>query len=146
MSLREWKCEIPSLQQYVKLHRHEQPFNHLINPRTEFLNEVKIILDNTSTDQSLEVRYLWCLCNGVPFVVAEKGVSRGCWLAGSSVVIDVTSWEARGWALADDAEFWAGGSWTGTRGQTRRHIVTKLNSEHETLKRKRKETKVKEQK
>ena len=56
----------------MKLHRHEQPFNHLINPRTEFLNEVKIILDNTSTDVSLEVTCVACL-TGFPLSSLKRG-------------------------------------------------------------------------
>ena len=36
-------------------------------------------------------------------------------MAGSSVVVEVTSWEARGWALAEDAELWAGCSFRRAR-------------------------------
>ncbi len=60
-----------------------------------------------------------------------------------SLVAEVTSWEARGcWALAEGAESCALVEVERAPEVRRRRLdVTKLNSEHETLKRKRKEIK-----
>ncbi len=45
MSLREWKCEIPSLQQYVQLHRPEQPSITYLTLALSFSMRLKFILN-----------------------------------------------------------------------------------------------------
>ncbi len=66
-------------------------------------------------------------------------------MAGSSVVVDVMSWEANGWALAEDAELWL--IEVLRRSQTRgQGVVAKLKPRTRNSQRKRKETKVKERK
>ncbi len=46
ISLREWKCDIPRLQQYVQLHRPEQPSITYLTLALIFFNEAKIYIKN----------------------------------------------------------------------------------------------------
>ncbi len=76
ISLREWKCEIPSLQQYVLLHRPKQPSITYLTLALSFSMRLKCILKIHQLSKNLVV----CTCvafvfKGFPFVVPslQKG-------------------------------------------------------------------------
>ncbi len=119
MSLREWKYEIPSLQQYVQLHRPEQPSITYLTLALSFSMRLKFIL-NAPAQQLWSCTCLCCLCGkaGIPFCHCffRKGVSQGCWL-----LTVQWSFVVKSWALADEwsqspllVEVWSGcsRSWT----------------------------------
>ncbi len=66
-------------------------------------------------------------------ILAGKGVSRVCWLDESSVVIEVMSWEANGWALAGDG---FSGLLKFEAGSVELDFAANLIFEHETTERK----------
>ncbi len=69
MSLREWKYEIPSLQQYVLLHRPEQPSITYLSLALSFSMRLKCILNAPAQLES--GGYLRCLCvKGFPFCLS----------------------------------------------------------------------------
>ncbi len=125
--LREWEFDIPRLQQYVQLHKPEQPSITWFNTRIDFSMRLKSIFNITPVTAKSGV----CTCvafvfKGFPFVsvFAGKGFS------------EVADWlrvqESLKWALAGFAESWACRLWQ-----------TQLSTRTQ---RKENKTKVKEQK
>ncbi len=118
MSLRDWKCEIPSWQQYVLLHRPEQPLITYLTLASSFLSEAKICIKCTSSAKIWSCTCLHCLgVKGFPFVIviAERGFPKVSDLLTVQWSFVLMSWEANHWALPDEwsqspllVEVWCG--------------------------------------
>ncbi len=65
--LREWKCDIPRLQQYVQLHRPEQPSITYLTLALSFSMRLKFILTYTSSARIWTFVLALLLCLGIPF-------------------------------------------------------------------------------
>ncbi len=124
MSLREWKCKIPSLEQYALLHRPEQPSITYLILALSFSMRLNFILNAPAQLES--GGYLCCLCvKGFPFVIvfAERGFPKVAdWLTVQ------WSFVVKSWALAEDVELWFGGSLKRVQSE----LGFAANLEHET--------------
>ncbi len=144
ISLREWKCEIPSLQQYVLLHRPEQPSITYLTLALSFSMRLKCILKIHQLSKNLVFVLALRLClrdSLLLFRPCRKGVSWGCWLADRSVVIcgEVlgSQWLGVSWRMVSESV----ASWSLKWMQSELDGLVNLTFGHETL---RKENKWKE--